>query len=254
MSSPGRSAIARPVKIPAAIIALIGLILAAVSLLVFVFDLLVTPEIGALMVSFVVCGLGLTTGLMLLQRIAPRSEPMSLFGGSDGVPVPNTSQAEARAPLEQVSMNCSEAAIAMPPGMKADSISNSNRHQSISRYKARESSGALALATAIGLCLVLGGRVAGGWAFLSLVVPAGSAVALVLYWSHSRQATNISAYKIPVAGGIIGAAAVAGVGLVMLRFHFLRDFLLLAVGAGCAVALCLFWAHRRTENSGGSFL
>lgn len=235
------------IRVGTAIAALTGLILAVISLLVFVFDLLVTPEFGVLIASFVVCGLGLTTGLMVLRRLVPRSEPMSLFGGSDVVPVPNTSQAEARVQLKQISLNCSEAAIAMPPGMKADPISNSNRRQNTSRYKARESPGALGLATAIGVCLILGGRLAGGWAFLSLVVPAGSAVALVLYWSHSRQ--NISGYKIPVAGGIIGAAALAGVGLVMLRFHFLRDFLLLALGVGGAVAMILSWGRRRRQNS-----
>jgi len=42
------------------IAAVLGFLVAAISLLVFVFDLLVTPEIGALIVSFVVCGIGLS--------------------------------------------------------------------------------------------------------------------------------------------------------------------------------------------------
>lgn len=142
----------------------------------------------------------------------------------------------------------------MPPARKADPISNSNRHQSISRYKARESSGALVFATAIGVSLVLGGRLRGGWEFLSLAVPAGCAVALVLYWSRNRRASNSSGYKIPVAGGIIGVAALAGVGLVMMRFSFLRDFLGLAILAGGAIALGLNWNRRRRENSSTSFV
>src|ERR1044071_1621719 len=67
-----------------AITALIGLIAVAVSLLVFVLNLLVTPDVGALIVSFVVCGMGLTIGLMVLRRLAPRREPETLFGGSCG--------------------------------------------------------------------------------------------------------------------------------------------------------------------------
>jgi len=92
------------------------------------------------------------------------------------------------------------------------------------------------------------------WQFLFLAILAGGAVALVLYWSHSRQEPNISGNKIPVAGGVVGSAALIGLGVVMMRFHFLRDFLSLAVGAGSVIALVLYWVHRREENSRGSFL
>ena len=81
MSSSGQGTTA--VKIPAAVTAVIGLIVAALSLLVFVLDLWVTPEIGIndLIVSFVVCGAGLTTGFFLLRSLVPRREPISLFSG-----------------------------------------------------------------------------------------------------------------------------------------------------------------------------
>jgi hypothetical protein len=102
----------------------------------------------------------------------------------------------------------------------------------------------------VGMTVILVGRLAFAWQFLSLSLLAGGAMALVLYCVHNRQQdSNISAYKIPVAGGIIGAAAVAGIGLIMLRFHFLRDFLGMAVGAGSVIALVLSWSQRRDENS-----
>ena len=141
----------------------------------------------------------------------------------------------------------------MPQAKKADPISNSKQHKSISRYTTPETGGALGLATAIGVSLVLGGRLAIGWEFLSFVVPAGGAVALVLNYVRSRQDSSISGYKIPVAGGVIGSAALIGLGVVMMRYHFLRDFLGLAVGGGCVVALVLYWGRRRRENS-SSFL
>ena len=235
--------------------AVIGLVVATLSLFVFVLDLLVTPEIAIsdLIVSFVVCGVGLTTGLFLLRSLVPRRDPISLFAGAVGEPVEPTAQAETRTPAGQLSRNYAAAAIAMPPAKKPDSIGNSHR-QSISRYKARESSGALVFVTAIGVSLVLGGRLRGGWEFLSLAMPVGCVVALVLYWGRNRRASNISGYKIPVAGGVIGAAALTGMGLVMVRFPFLRDFLGLAILAGGAIALGLNWSRRRRENSSSSFV
>jgi hypothetical protein len=110
------------------------------------------------------------------------------------------------------------------------------------------------LVTIIGLGCALAMRFNDGWQFLSLTALAGCSIALVLYLSRNRRASNISGYKIPVAGGNIGTAALAGVGMVMLRFHFLRDFLLLAAGAGCAIAVGMNWSRRRRENSSSSFI
>ena len=108
--------------------------------------------------------------------------------------------------------------------------------------------------TIIGLGSGLATRFDDGWQFVSLTVLAACAVALFLYWCRNRRAADISGYKIPVAGGIVGFLCLIGVGLVMTRFHFLRDFLLLAVGGGGAVALLLSWSRRREGNSSGSFL
>ncbi|HEX3093263.1 MAG TPA: hypothetical protein VHW72_11605, partial [Candidatus Angelobacter sp.] len=82
-----------------AITAVIGLIAVTVSLLVFVLNLLVTTEvgIGGLIVSFVVCGMGLTTGLIVLRRLFPRREPISLFAGAVGLSVQTTTRAEVPA-------------------------------------------------------------------------------------------------------------------------------------------------------------
>jgi disulfide bond formation protein DsbB len=249
----GAALLKRPVGV--AMTAVIGLIVAAASVLVFVLDLFITPEFDALIVSFVVCGIGLTTGLTMLRRLLPQREPISLFAGPDGEPLQPTAQAETRAPAGQLSRSSAEAEIAMPQEKKADPIGSSKRQQSISRYKARESSGALGLITAIGVSLVLGGRLVGGWEFLSLAMPAGCVVALVLYFlGRGRQASNNSGDKIPVAGGIIGAAALTGVGLVMVRFPFLRDFLGLAILAGGAIAVGLNWSRRRRESSSSSFV
>jgi len=235
--------------------AVIGLIVASFFLLVFVLDLWVTPEIGIsdLIVSFVVCGMGLTTGFFLLRSLVPRREPVSLFAGTVDTSVQPTPRAETRSQVEQLSRNCSVVSIAMPVAKRADPISNSNQHKSISRYTTPETGGALGLATAIGVSLVLGGRLVGGWEFLSSAVPAGALVALVLNYVRNRQDSSISGYMVPVAGGVVGSAALIGLGVVMMRYQFLRDFLGLAVGGGCAVALVLYWGRRRREKS-GSFL
>jgi hypothetical protein len=236
-----------------AVTAVFGLVVAAVSLLMFVLDLLVTPEIGIndLIVSFVVCGMGLTTGLILLRRLAPRREPMSLFGGPDGVPVqdampPGGSTQTAEWPPDSIK---SASRVHNEPEIAP--VMRSHGSESIATRKTHDSGGIIAAIATIGMgSLVMGFS----WQFLFLAIVAGGAVALVLNWSRGRQDPSISGNKIPVAGGIIGTAALAGVGLVMVRFHFLRDFLLLAVGAGTVIALVLYWVHRREENSSVSFL
>jgi len=250
MSSPGQGATAAPVRIPAAITALIGLIVAAISLLVFVLDLLVTPEIaiGDLIVSFVVCGLGLTTGLTVLRRLLPRREPMSLFGG---VPLQGAMPAETPIQRDERPRESTNNARPAHSNAQISPVMKSHGSKSIATYKTHDDPGALALFTVIGVSLVLGGRLAGGWEFLSLAMPAGWAVALFLYWSRNKRASTISGYKIPVAGGVVGFICMAGLGVVMIRSDLLRDFFGLAVGAGGAVALLLSWA-RRKEGSKGS--
>lgn len=242
----------RPVGV--ALTAVIGLIVAAFSLIVFVLDLFVTPEFGALIVSFVVCGIGLTTGLTMLRRLLPRREPISLFAGPGGEPVQPTARAKARAQTVECLPDSIKNARPVHGNAQITPVMKSHGSESIATHKTHDGAGALGLITAIGVSLVLGGRLVGGWEFLSLAMPAGCVVALVLYLGRGRQASNISGYKIPVAGGIIGAAALTGVGLVMVRFPFLRDFLGLAILAGGAIALGLNWGRRRRENSSSSFV
>jgi hypothetical protein len=70
---------------------------------------------------------------------------------------------------------------------------NSDRHQSISRYKTPVGGGFIGLVAMIGMAIVL--VVGSNFArqFLSLAIPTGGVVALVLYWARCRrQNSNIS--------------------------------------------------------------
>ena len=70
---------------------------------------------------------------------------------------------------------------------------NSDRRQSISRYKTPMGGGFIGLIAMIGMAMVL--MISSNFArqFLSLAIPAGGVVALVLYWArHRRQSSNIS--------------------------------------------------------------
>jgi hypothetical protein len=70
---------------------------------------------------------------------------------------------------------------------------NSDRHQSISRYKTPVGGGFIGLVAMIGMAIVL--VVGSNFArqFLSLAIPTGGVVALVLYWArYRRQNSNIS--------------------------------------------------------------
>jgi hypothetical protein len=239
--------------IGSAITALIGLIVAAVSLLLFVLDLLVTPEIGinALIVSFVVCGMGLTTGLMVLRNLAHRREPMSLFGGRDVVPVPPAMPTEVSTQRAEWPPDSIKSASRVHKNAEIAPVMRSHGSESIATRKTHDSGGIIAAIATIGMGSLLMGF---SWQFLFLAVLAGGLVALVLYWVRNGQGSSISGYMAPVAGGVVGSAALIGLGVVMMRFHFLRDFLSLAVGAGSVIALVLYWVHRREENSRGSFL
>ncbi|MCU1333275.1 MAG: hypothetical protein JWM08_2267, partial [Candidatus Angelobacter sp.] len=115
----------------------------------------------------------------------------------------------------------------------------------VSSYTARESSGAMCLVMAIGVSLILGGRLSGGWQFLALALPAGFLVALALYWVRQKQNSSLDTHTIPVAGGVVGVICLTGLGIVMIRSQLLRDFFGLAVGAGGAVALLLSWTRRK---------
>jgi hypothetical protein len=236
-----------------AVAAMIGLVVAGVSLVAFVLDLLVTPEMGALIVSFVVCGAGLTTGLAMLRCLSPRREPISLFAGSVVVFAEAKPLAEAHAPVERLSIS-PQTAMVTPGINKADSVPNINRSKSVASYTARDNSGAMCFVMAVGVSLILGSRLSGGWEFLVFALLAGLLVALVLYRIHEKQNSGLDAHTIPTAGGIVSFICMAGLGAVMIRSHLMRDFLGLAICAGSAIALGLNWSRRRRENSSSSFI
>jgi hypothetical protein len=165
-----------------AITAVIGLIVAAASLLLFVLDLLVTPEVGALIVSFVVCGVGLTTGLIVLRRLAPRREAISLSLDSGCVYIQPATRGIIPVQTEDCSRHSTKSAI--PGAKEADLARNIDRPQSISRYKTPEGGGLIGLIAMFGMAIML--MIGSNFArqFLSLAVPAGGFVALVLYWAR----------------------------------------------------------------------
>jgi hypothetical protein len=175
----GPAGLKTPIK--KAIAAIIGLVVGVISLLLFVFDLLVAPEVDALIVSFMVCGMGLTTGLILLRSLIPRSEPQSLFGASGGIPV----QPMARVDIAAVTGACpphrSRSAIAISGESETVTIGHNDRHQSISRYTTPEGGGLIGLTAMLGMAIILMAGSNFARQFLSLAIPAGGAVALVLY-------------------------------------------------------------------------
>lgn len=183
MSTPGQRARVTPVKIPALITAVIGLFIAAFSLLLFVLDLLATSEIAisGLIVSFVVCGMGLTTGFIVLRRLAPRREPISLSLDSGCVSIQPVTRADIAAQTADCSPHGVKAAISVPGVREADLTKSDDMPQSISRYKAPTGGGLIGLIAMIGMAimLVIGSNFARQ--FLSLAIPAGGVVALVLY-------------------------------------------------------------------------
>lgn len=174
-----------------AIAALIGLIAAASCLLVFALDLLVIVpiDIGALIVSFVVCGVGAAIGLILIRSLVPRREPQSLFAGPGGVFVQPTTRTEIPAQAGECSRYGSEAAIAIPG--EADFTRSHDRRQRVSRYKTPVGGGVVGLIALIGMGIALMGfnfpR-----QFLSLSVPGGGVVALCLYWARRRRQNSSS--------------------------------------------------------------
>jgi len=182
-----------------AITAVIGSIAVAVSLLVFVLNLLVTTEIGigGLIVSFVVCGVGLTTGLIVLRRLFPRREPISLFAGAVGLSVQTTTRAEVPA----------QAVGCLPDGLKSarpvhaiaviSPVMKTHGSESIATYNTHDVAGALGLVTIIGLGSGLATRFSDGWQFImmrfhalryffGLVIVSGGVIALLLRWLHRR--------------------------------------------------------------------
>jgi len=230
-----------------AIKAVFGMSVSAVSLLVFVVDLLVTSEVGIsnLIVSFVVCGVGLTTGFFLLRSLVPRREPISLFAGTVGLSLQPTTPAKVRAQTVECLPDGIKNARPVHGNAQITPVMKSHGSESIATYKTHDVAGALCLVTIIGLGSGLATRFTDGWQFLLLTVLAGCALALVLYW---RQSSGISEYRIPATGGVLGLMATIGIGVIMMRFHALRYFFGSVVVSGFAIAMLLRWLYRRGRS------
>jgi hypothetical protein len=198
-----------------------------------------------LIVSFVVCGVALATGFLMLGSLAPRQEPISLFADSGGISLRPASRTAFPSPVKEAALDAAKTVIEPRSGGRPVQMVSSKPPHKISSYKTPDTSGGLAFATAIAISLILGGRVSGGWGFLALLVPCAWLVALALYWTRARQTASVARYDLPVAGGVVLVMAMAGVGLVMMHFEFLRVFLGLTMGAGGAIALIL---HRRRQR------
>lgn len=92
-------------------------------------------------------------------------------------------------------MVSSQAPIGVPGGKEAEPMWNSDRHQSISRYKTPVGGGFIGLIAMIGMAIVL--MIGSNFArqFLFLAIPAGGVVALVLYWGRRRR-ENLNGFSI----------------------------------------------------------
>jgi len=87
----------------------------------------------------------------------------------------------------------SQARLGVPGGKEVEPMWNSDRRQSISRYKTPVGGGLIGLIAMIGMAIVL--MLGSNFArqFLFLAIPVGGLVALVLYWTrHRRQNSSIS--------------------------------------------------------------
>lgn len=235
------------ISVNPAVTALLGLILAAVFLLLFASDLslILEDDINGLIVSFVLCGLGAGLGFIVLRRLFPGREPISLFDGSVDLSIQSTTRAKVRVQTVECLAGATKNARPAHSNAQIAPVMKSHRNESVATYNTHDSAGALGLVTIIGLGSALAMRFTDGWQFLLLTVLAGCALALLLYW---RQGSGISEYRIPATGGVIGLIATTGMGVIMMRFHALRYFFVLVIVSGCAIALLLRWLHRRGRS------
>jgi hypothetical protein len=229
--------------------ALVGLLLAAACTVLFVLHVAERWRIDADTVIFLFFAGGVLAGvgLFFVYRLVPRRVQSSLFGDSNGVSFQPAALAEIHAKPAECPANDAPAVTAIPAVMPSELLRNSNRRETISRYKTREGLGAMGIFIVLLFASALPARLPIGWGFLWLAIAGGGAMALVL--GRRSRISNISGYAIPVAGGVVGAIVVFGLGIVMVRFHFLRDFLGMAIGGGIAVALFLRWNRARQGAS-----
>jgi hypothetical protein len=191
---------------------------------------------------FVAGGVLAGTGLFFVYRLVPRRVQSSLFGGSGGVFLQSAAADRTHAEATEHPNTDAIAVVTSPIAKPAELNRISEPRTPLPRYKMHEGLGAMGLVIVFLFASALPARLAIGWGFLALGIAGGGVVALVL--GRWNRVSSTSSYAIPVAGGVVGAIVIFGLGFVMTRFHFLRDFLSLAVAGGIAVALFLRWAGR----------
>ena len=232
--------------------AVVGLLVAAghLAILVFLLSRNAVVDSDVLVFCFIVCGVAAGIGLVFVYRLLRGRQPIVLFAGSGVVPIQHPPQTEIPAPAEKHSPDDIKAGRRVHSGAEIAPVMKSHGSESVATYTTHDSGGVAVLVTVIGMTLILDRRFDDGWQFLSLALLAGGAMALGLYWLRVRgQNSRIAGYIRPVSGGAIGTAVVIGLGVVMARFSFLRDFLGLAIAGGGAVAWILYRARRREEST-----
>jgi hypothetical protein len=225
--------------VPGGVVALIASLGAGVCLAVFAFDLQLISEIdiNSLVASFVLCGLGAGLAFILLYRLFPPKPPISLFEGA-GV------QIERPMPLETPAQTVQElpAVVEAQSGSQSLAVPGKDRAEKVSKYQTPENSPVFALISIVLMSAALSPRLPLGWAFLCLALLGGGALAF--YWARWKSlGSNQLNYAIPVAGGAVVSAAMIGLGMVMMRYPFLRVFLELVLAAGAVIAIALHWLH-----------
>lgn len=233
--------------------AMVGLLVAAgyLAVLVFLLSRKFVVDGDVLVVCFGVCGVAAGIGLIFVYRLLPRRKPIVLFADSGVVPIQHQPRTEISAPAEKHSPDDIKAGRPVYSGAEIAPVMKSHGSESIAIYTTHNGGGVAVPVTVLGMTLILAGRFDDGWQFLSLALLAGGAMALGLYWLRFRgQNSRIAGYTRPVSGGAIGTAVVIGLGVVMVRFGFLRDFLGLAIAGGGVVAWILSRARRREESTG----
>jgi hypothetical protein len=241
----GKSLFRAPVR--GGLAALLGLVGIGVCFSVFILDLQLISEIdiNGLILSFVLCGLGAGLGIILLYRLFPGRPPVSLFG-KIGV------QIQDPILIETPSRAVREGSTAIEPTSTSWSLAvpGDNHPPKASRYKMPENSAIFSFISIILMTAALSSRVPLGRNFVCLSLLAGGALALTFYWLRWRgRGSNNLHSAIPVAGGVVASAAMIGLGVVMMRFSFLRVFLELVLVAGVVIAAGLQWLHSHDRDT-----
>jgi hypothetical protein len=182
MTNREQSDMAKPVSTVGKIAAaLIGILVAGFCLLVFIFRLsgrILMLDSDLVFFYFVACGAVAGIGLLFVYRLLPRHKPSSLVEQSGGVAIEPLVQAQPRTETGQPPYPPASLGL----DRTADAVRNSGPPRHAARYKASEGGGLAAIVVMIGMAIafMVGSDLARQ--FLPLVILAGGAVALGMYW------------------------------------------------------------------------